>query len=167
MQYFEKKRQVELELDCTRLEKGITIAKATEKIHREYLNDDYELNSLNDKDIHIPKISHDAMTYSHKRKPTVSHFPDAHANTEKQSFLAVNDQHSHMAPISSTQARHNPVKMSLQPQATPFYPAVVSGAATTSVPHPIPPPGLTRFSQHYLIWLWIRGFQTQERNSLY
>ena len=141
-QYFEKERQVELELDRTRLEKEIAIAKATEKIHREYLNDDYELNSLNDKDIPIPKISHDAMTYSHERKPTVSHFPDVYANTEKQSFLAVNDQRSHMAPIFSTQARHNPVKVNLQPQATPFYPAVVPGAATISVPDPIPPPGL-------------------------
>ena len=141
-QYFEKERHVELELDRTRLEKEIAIAKATEKIHREYLNDDYELNSLNDKDIPIPKISHDAMTYSHERKPTVSHFPDVYANTEKQSFLAVNDQRSHMAPIFSTQARHNPVKVNLQPQATPFYPAVVPGAATISVPDPIPPPGL-------------------------
>ncbi len=141
-QYFEKERQVELELDRTRLEKEIAIAKATEKIHREYLNDDYELNSLNDKDILIPKISHDAMTHSHERKPTVSHLSDAYAKSEKQSFLTVNDQRSHMAPIFSTQARHNLGKSNLQPQATPFYPAVVPGVATTSVPDPIPPPGL-------------------------
>ena len=142
-QYFEKERQVELELDRTRLEKEIAIAKATEKIHREYLNDDYELNSLNGKDIPIPKISHDAMTYSHERKPTVSQFSDDYANREMQSVLAVNDHRSHMAPIFSTQARHNPVKVNLQPQATPFYPAVVPGAATISVPDPIPPPGLS------------------------
>ena len=53
-QYFQKERQIELELARTRLDKEIAIAKATEKIHEEYLNDDYELDSLNDKDIHIP-----------------------------------------------------------------------------------------------------------------
>ena len=142
-QYLEKEKQVELDLDRTRLEKEIASAKGTEKIHREYLNDEYEPNSLNDKDIHIPKISHVPMTCSYDRKPNVSHFPDVYADTEKQSFLAVNDQLSRMAPIFSTQARHNPGKVELKPRATPFYPAGVPVAATTSVPNPNPPPGLT------------------------
>ena len=124
------------------MEKEIAIAKATERIHREYLNDDYELNSVSDKDILIPKISHDATTYSHERKPIVSLMPDVYAKEENQTILNVNNERSHMAPISSTQARHNPKKSNLQPQAMPFYPTIVTGIATNSVPDPIPPPGL-------------------------
>ena len=47
VQYLEKEKLVELELDRTRLEKEIAIAKVTETIHQEYLTDDYDLNSLN------------------------------------------------------------------------------------------------------------------------
>ena len=84
-QYFKKEKQVELELDHTRLEKEIAIAKATEKIHQEYLNDYYELNSLNAKDIQYPKISEDVIAYSYKRKPVLSQFHKDCANTKKQS----------------------------------------------------------------------------------
>ena len=138
-QYFEKEKQVELELDRTRLEKEIAIAKATEKIHQEYLNDDYELNSLNAKDIQYPKISEDVIACSYERKPVLSQFHEDCANTKKQSFLAASYQHSQTAPMFSTQARCKFEKANLQSESTQFHPTVAH-SATTSLPDPFIPP---------------------------
>ena len=121
------------------MEKEIAIAKATEKIHQEYLNDDYELKSLNAKDIQYPKISEDVITYSYERKPALSQFHQDGANTKKQSFLAAYYQHSHTAPMLSTQARCKLEKANLQTESTQFHPTVAHGAIT-SLPDPFIPP---------------------------
>ena len=65
-QYFEKEKQVELELDSTRLEKDIKIAEATENIQQECLNDDYKLNFLDDKNIQCSKVYDNFMAESYK-----------------------------------------------------------------------------------------------------
>ena len=103
-QYFQKEKQVELELDRTRLEKEIAIPKATEKIHQEFLNDDYELNSLCDKNIQCSRVNDNVMADSYKRKPALSHFWDEYASTKIESVLPANDQRSYKAPIFSMQA---------------------------------------------------------------
>ena len=139
-QYFEKEKQVELELDRTRLEKEIAIAKATEKIHQEFLNDDYELNSLEDKNIQCSKVNDNAMADSCERKPTLSHFHDEYANAKIESVLPANDQRSYKAPMFSTQARCNLEKTNLQPEILQFHPTVAHGVATTSFPGPTLPP---------------------------
>ena len=107
-------------LSISILGKEIAIAKATEKIHQEYLNDEYELTSLNDKYIQFPKISDDVGVYSYERKPALLQLHDDNANTKKQNVLAGNDQHSHIAPIFSTQARCNLEKANLQPELRNF-----------------------------------------------
>ena len=88
-QYLEKEKQVELELDRTRLEKEIAIAKATEKVHQEFLNDDYELNSLDDKNIRFSKDNDNVMADSFERKPALSHFHDEYANTKMESEVGM------------------------------------------------------------------------------
>ena len=45
-EYFEKEKRAELELDRTRLEKELAIEQVADRIHQQYLREDYTLSSI-------------------------------------------------------------------------------------------------------------------------